>query len=161
MATTTKTATVTYTAEQTVDLVAAYSAADTVEKRDAVKAEFAVKFGKGVRSIVAKLVREGVYKKAEYVTKAGEKPQPKNELADAIGAILFLSEPEIDSLTKATKPAMAKYGPKGMGLPLPSFPRTIIEMPMIAPTVEDSSMIKGSILQPIHAPSAASNLKSP
>ena len=108
MPTTTKTATVTYTAEQTVDLVAAYTAADTVEKRDLVKAAYAIKFGKGVRSIVAKLVREGVYKKAEYVTKAGEKPQPKNELADAIGAILFLSEPEIDSLTKATKPALQK-----------------------------------------------------
>jgi hypothetical protein len=59
--------------------------------------------GKTVRSVVAKLSREGVYRKKEYVGKTGEKPVKKDAHADAIGAILKLSEGEIDSLTKANK----------------------------------------------------------
>jgi hypothetical protein len=90
---------VNYTAEQTVEIVAAYQAGETVEA-------LAERFQKSVRSIVAKLSREGVYKKKEYKTKNGETVVKKDAHADAIGAILGLAENDIDSLTKANKSAL-------------------------------------------------------
>ena len=90
---------VNYTPEQTAQMMADYSAGITVEK-------IAESMGKTVRSVVAKLSREGVYRKKEYVSKTGEKPVKKDAHADAIGAILKLSEGEIDSLTKANKSAL-------------------------------------------------------
>jgi hypothetical protein len=102
MATTKKTPVVNYTPEQTAELVAAYVAAPNKE----TVAVFAEKFGKGVRSIVAKLSREGVYKAAEYVGKTGEKPVKKDDTADAIGAILGLNENDTSSLAKANKTAI-------------------------------------------------------
>lgn len=99
---------VTYTPEQTAELVAAYKAADSVEARETVKNEFAAKFGKTLRSIVAKLTREGVYVAKEYTTKAGEKPVKKDDTADAIGAVLKLTEAETTSLAKANKTALVK-----------------------------------------------------
>ena len=88
-----------YTAEQTAAIVADYVAGVTVE-------QLAEKLGKSVRSIVAKLSREGVYKKKEYKTKTGEKVVKKDAHADAIGAILKLPENDIESLTKANKSAL-------------------------------------------------------
>lgn len=90
---------VNYTPEQTVALVADYQAGETVEA-------LASRFGKSVRSIVAKLSREGVYKKKEYKTKTGEAVVKKDAHADAIGAILGLAENDVDSLTKANKSAL-------------------------------------------------------
>lgn len=91
--------TVNYTAEQTSAMVADYVAGVTVES-------IAEKLGKSVRSVVAKLSREGVYKAKTYVSKTGEKPVKKDVHADAIGAILRLSENDVDSLTKANKNAL-------------------------------------------------------
>ena len=91
--------TVNYTAEQTAAIVAAYTAGETVEA-------LATTFSKSVRSIVAKLSREGVYKKKEYKTKTGEAVVKKDAHADAIGAILGLAENDVDSLTKANKTAL-------------------------------------------------------
>ena len=96
--------TVNYTPEQSAELVAAYLA-DASEK---TVATFAEKFGKTTRSIIAKLSREGVYKKKEYQTKTGEAVQKKNALADAIGAILKMTEPEITSMEKVNKTALQK-----------------------------------------------------
>lgn len=93
-----------YTPEQTEMMKAAYVAAPTKE----TVTMLAEKLGKNVRSIVAKLSREGVYHKAEYVSKTGEKPIKKDAHADAIGKILGLTEAEADSLTKANKTALAK-----------------------------------------------------
>ncbi len=93
-----------YTAEQTVALVAAYQANPTAATVD----EFARTFGKSVRSIVAKLSREGVYKKKEYVGKTGEKPVKKDALADKLAEMFGLTEAEADSLTKANKTALTK-----------------------------------------------------
>lgn len=95
---------VNYTPEQTANMVRDYLAAptkDTVEK-------IAVALGKTARSVVAKLSREKVYVKPAYVTKTGEAVQKKDETADAIGAVLRMSEPEIESLTKANKTALQK-----------------------------------------------------
>lgn len=93
-----------YTAEQAAELKAAYVAAPTAE----TVAAFAEKFGKSVKSIVAKLSREGVYKAKEYTTKAGEKPVKKDDLATEMQAMFDLTEAEADSLTKANKTALRK-----------------------------------------------------
>lgn len=93
-----------YTADQTVELVVAYKAAPNKDTVDA----FALKFGKTVKSVVAKLSREGVYKKAEYVGKTGEAPVKKDELADQFAALFGLTEAEADSMTKANKTALKK-----------------------------------------------------
>lgn len=93
-----------YTAEQTAELVAAYKASSTAE----TVATFAEKFGKTVKSVVAKLSREGVYQKKEYVSKTGEKPVKKDELANEFQEVFKLTEAEADSLTKANKTALAK-----------------------------------------------------
>lgn len=92
---------VNYTPEQTAAIVADYQAGVTVET-------IAQNVGKSVRSIVAKLSREGVYQKKVYTSKTGETVQKKDAVADAIGAVLRLTEPEIESLTKANKTALAK-----------------------------------------------------
>jgi hypothetical protein len=91
----------TYTQEQTQKVVVDYLQGVPVET-------IAESLGKSVRSIIAKLSREGVYKKKEYVTKTGESVISKEELADKIGVLCGLSEGEIDSLTKANKTALQK-----------------------------------------------------
>lgn len=98
---TAKTVTVNYTPEQTLAMVADYAAGVT-------PAMIAEKMGKTVRSVIAKLSREKVYKKAEYVSKAGEKPVSKETLADQLTTIFGLTEAEADSLTKANKTALKK-----------------------------------------------------
>ena len=99
MAATTKA--VNYTAEQTAQMVADYAAGVST---DAI----ATKLGKTVRSVVAKLSREGVYQKKERLTKTGEPVQKKDSYADAIGAILQMTEAETESLAKANKTALDK-----------------------------------------------------
>ena len=91
--------TVNYTPEQTAKIVNDYAAGVTVE-------QIAAAMNKSVRSIVAKLSREGVYKKKEYKTKTGEAVVKKDAHADAIGAILKLAENDIESLTKCNKNAL-------------------------------------------------------
>lgn len=90
---------VNYTPEQTAQIVNAYKNGDTVES-------IAEALGKSVRSIVAKLSREGVYQKKVYKTKTGEAVVKKDAHAEAIGAILKLAENDVDSLTKANKSAL-------------------------------------------------------
>ena len=92
---------VNYTPEQTARVIVGYTDGMTVES-------LAAEMGKSVRSIIAKLSREGIYKKKEYVTKAGEPAILKDAHADAIGSILNLSEPEITSLTKCNKAVLRK-----------------------------------------------------
>ncbi len=93
-----------YTAEQTAELVKAYTDQPTKDTVD----QLAEKFGKSVRSIVAKLSREGVYQKKEYVGKTGERPVKKDDLADRLAEAFGLTEAEADSLTKANKTALHK-----------------------------------------------------
>lgn len=90
-----------YTPEQTAKIVADYAAGVTTEA-------LAAELGKSVRSIVAKLSREGVYKAKTYVSKTGAPVVKKDAHADAIGAILKMTEAEIESLTKANKTALEK-----------------------------------------------------
>lgn len=95
------TKTVNYTPEQTQKMIADYVSGVSVE-------QISLELGKTVRSVVAKLSREKVYKAKEYKTKTGEIPVKKDAHADFIGAALGLSEAEMDSLTKANKTALAK-----------------------------------------------------
>lgn len=92
---------VNYTADQVMQMVADYKAGQSVEA-------IAEAMGKSVRSIVAKLSREGVYQAKSYVSKTGEKPVKKDLVADQIALILQLTEAEADSLTKANKTALLK-----------------------------------------------------
>lgn len=96
-----KTVVVNYTAEQTAQVVAEYQAGVSVE-------QIAETLGKTARSIIAKLSREGVYQAKQYKSKTGEKVEKKDETADAIGAVLRLTEAETESLTKANKTALRK-----------------------------------------------------
>ena len=93
--------TVNYTPEQTAKMVGDYQAGVAVEA-------IAEALGKSVRSIVAKLSREGVYQKKTYKTKTGEAVVKKDAWADYIGEALGLSEADTESLTKANKTALAK-----------------------------------------------------
>lgn len=101
MATSTTTKAVNYTADQTAKMVSDYTAGVTTE-------QIALELGKSVRSVVAKLSREKVYIAKTYATKTGEKVEKKDQTADAIGAVLRLTEAEIESLTKANKTALVK-----------------------------------------------------
>lgn len=92
---------VNYTPEQTLQIVQDYKAGIPVES-------LAEAFGKSVRSIVAKLSREGVYQKKQYVTKSGTPAVKKDTFADNIGAICGFTEAETESLTKANKTALFK-----------------------------------------------------
>ena len=86
-----------YTDEQTVELVQAYQAGEAVEA-------LAERFQKSVRSIVAKLSREGVYqpkakaKGASRVTKAA--------LIEQIEQALHLDPQSLQSLEKAQVEAL-------------------------------------------------------
>lgn len=81
-----------YTAEQTVELVAAYQAGTAVET-------IAATMGKTVRSVVAKLSREGV-----YVAKTATKGQARVRKADLVDKLAHKCgvAPEVfESLEKA------------------------------------------------------------
>lgn len=97
----TKEKTVNYTPEMTASIVKDYTAGVSVET-------IAEAVGRSVRSVVAKLSREGVYKAKEYVSKTGEKPVKKDTFADDIGKLVGMTESEMESLTKANKTALKK-----------------------------------------------------
>ena len=97
-----------YTPEQTAEMLAVYDPSLPETERKAIVDSFAAKFGKSARSIVAKLSKEKVYVAKAYVSKTSEKPVKKDAHADAIGAVLNLTENEIESLTKANKTALVK-----------------------------------------------------
>jgi hypothetical protein len=92
---------VNYTPEQTAAMVEDFKNGVSVET-------LAHNLGKTVRSVIAKLSREKVYTAKVYVNKSGVKPEKKDAVADSIGAVLGLTESEVESLTKANKTALAK-----------------------------------------------------
>lgn len=92
--------TVNYTDEQTKRLVAVY----TEQGKQGLEA-LAAEFGKSVRSMVAKLSREGVYK-TEAKAKGTEKAMTKAELATAAEKALGLEAGTFESFEKASKPAL-------------------------------------------------------
>jgi molybdopterin converting factor small subunit len=86
-----------YSTEATASLVAGYAAGKTVEA-------LATELGKTVRSVIAKLSKEGVYKakaKAE-----GKREMLKAEMVAEISKEIGVSEEVLESLEKATGPAL-------------------------------------------------------
>ena len=86
-----------YTPEMTAEVVKAYQAGETVEA-------IAERTGKTVKSIVAKLSREGVYV-AKTKSKGVQGPR-KAELITEIAHSIGTNEELIESLEKATKEAL-------------------------------------------------------
>jgi ATP-dependent protease HslVU (ClpYQ) peptidase subunit len=99
---------VNYTPEQEAEIIRYAEKTESGKLGAADAAALAELFNKTVKSVVAKLSRMGVYQKKEYATKTGAPVVKKDEHADAIGAILRLTEAETDSLTKANKTALQK-----------------------------------------------------
>ena len=91
-----------YSPEVTAKMVAAYTATPTKATVEAL----AVELGKTVKSVIAKLSREGVYVKAAYVNKAGEKPVRKDAMVGAIATLIGVTEDKLDGLEKAPKAAL-------------------------------------------------------
>ncbi len=89
-----------YSAAVTVDLLAQWADSD---KSKAAVEKLAGIFGKTTRSLVAKLAKEKVYVKAEYVTKAGTKPVSKEQHVIAIAAFMGVDAAKLESLEKANK----------------------------------------------------------
>jgi hypothetical protein len=86
-----------YTPEQTAALVSGYQAGETVEA-------LATQLGKSVRSVVAKLSREGVYQPKSKAT--GQARVKKAELVAMIAAKVGAPEEVLESLEKATHEAL-------------------------------------------------------
>ena len=58
---------------------------------------------KSTKSVIGKLAREGIYLKAEYKSKTGEKPITKLQLVSSLAARLELETDELAGLEKAPK----------------------------------------------------------
>lgn len=95
---------VNYTAEQTAEMVSAYTANPSKETVESL----AVTMGKTVRSIVAKLSREKVYIKPEYKTKSGESVVKKDSLIDKLSELVEFTEAEQSSFAHVNKTALVK-----------------------------------------------------
>jgi hypothetical protein len=93
---------VNYTPEATKEIVFSYLENPTKE----TVTTLATKFGKTSRSIVAKLSREGVYRKAEYVAKNGEKPETKESKVERIAKAIGTTAEKMGGLEAATKNAL-------------------------------------------------------
>jgi len=90
-----------YTNEMVEHMVSEYKANPTRATVDALAKEF----GKSVRSVIAKLSREGVYVAQERKTKAGE---PVVRKADIVAILEKHFELELPTLVKASKADLEK-----------------------------------------------------
>tara|TARA_B100000902_G_scaffold131324_1_gene130183 strand:- start:95 stop:454 length:360 start_codon:yes stop_codon:yes gene_type:complete len=90
-----------YTDEMVAQMTEAYTANPTRDTVDAL----AKQFGKSVRSIIAKLSREGVYVAQPKVTKTGEPVVRKAELVEILEAHFQVAIP---TLVKASKADLQK-----------------------------------------------------
>ena len=91
---------VNYTEAQVTEMRDAYTNSPTDEM---VKA-LATKFGKTTRSIVAKLVKEGVY--VSKAKETGKRAMLKAEMVAEIAKLTGKNEEQLESLEKATGPAL-------------------------------------------------------
>ena len=88
-----------YTTEQVDHMIKAYS-----EKPDRTTVNMlAEDFDKSIKSIIGKLSREGVYRKAVYKTKTGEIPVTKAQLVENLAMLLEIPSSKIMGLEKAPK----------------------------------------------------------
>lgn len=92
-----------YSAELTAALKAGYAACDSDESRKAFVEAFAAEHGKKAASVRAKLVREGVYQKAETPRK---RSMQKAEIVEKIAKAIDCDSEILGSLEKATTKAL-------------------------------------------------------
>ncbi len=97
---------VNYSDALTLEIVSAYESADSDETRKAVVIDMANTHGKSVKSVIQKLVREEVYQKPAYVSKAGATVERKSDIVQGIAKLLNVTEAQLGGLEKATKPAL-------------------------------------------------------
>ena len=97
---------VNYTPELTAHVVAEYGKGTTDEERAQIVENLSVETGKTVRSLRQKLVREGVYLKKAYVSKAGASSETKDKIVTAIAGAMGVDEARLNGLEKATKSAL-------------------------------------------------------
>ena len=95
-----------YTEATAADMVERYSACETDEARADMVETLSTELGKNVKSIRAKLVREGVYVAKAYVAKTGAKVERKGDIVQGIAKLLGCTEDQLGGLEKATKPAL-------------------------------------------------------
>ena len=88
-----------YSDELTAKVIADYKAGTSV-------ADIATATGKTIRSVIAKLSREGVYQKKEYAAKDGSAVQSKADLVADIASKLGVPADQVGSLEAATKVAL-------------------------------------------------------
>ncbi len=88
-----------YTEEQTEYLVEHYKSCPSMETVQYL----AEKFNKTTKSIIGKLSREGVYKRAVYKSKSGELPITKVELVSNIAENLGVEVESLVGLEKSPK----------------------------------------------------------
>jgi putative heme iron utilization protein len=89
-----------YTNAQVAEIKEAYLA----DKSEATVKALAEKLGKSTRSIVAKLAKEGVYQ--SKAKEAGKRAMLKAEMVSEIAELVGKSEEVLESLEKATGPAL-------------------------------------------------------
>lgn len=94
-----------YTPEMESEIRAALAA--DVDQKTAI-VELSERFGKSVASVRQKAVRMGLYKKAEYVTKSGERPESKEAISGEIAELLGVNTEVAESLAKANKAILLK-----------------------------------------------------
>ena len=105
-----------YTEEQTEYLVEQYKAVPTMETVQYLAEEL----GKTTKSIIGKLSREGVYKRAVYTSKSGELPITKVELVNNIAENLGIEVENLLGLEKSPK-ATLKTLEVATGAQLPQY----------------------------------------
>ena len=94
---------VNYTDDQVSKMINDYQAADSAADRTLAVKAIASEIGKTVKSVIAKLSREGVYVKAAKVTKSGATVVRKEAIVKALASTLEIDFSDIKSLGKATK----------------------------------------------------------
>ena len=88
-----------YTEEQVSQMIESYQEKPTRETVD----NLAKQLNKSVKSIIGKLSREGVYRKAVYKTKTGELPVTKSQLIIELAEIFEIDSTKLIGLEKAPK----------------------------------------------------------
>ena len=91
-----------YTEEVTKYMVDQYNAVPTMETVQALADEL----GKSSKSVIGKLSREGVYKRAIYTSKSGAVPVTKVELVNNIAENIGVEVEDLVGLEKSPKAAL-------------------------------------------------------
>ena len=97
---------VNYSEATVAQMISTYSAATDAESRKAAVSSIASEIGKTVKSVIAKLSREGVYIKAAKTAKTGKAIVKKEEMVNDIAMLLDLDFDDVKSLGKATKASL-------------------------------------------------------